>query len=562
MRKVYLLSLFLLLSAAASFAQSIRLTVKLKYKKATGYSLSQPSAFLSEKAIERRTKQNLLIDSTDLPVNRPYLDSIRNIPGVSILSSSKWLNQVLVETENADAINAINSLTFVAHTRAVAKRNRKRNEVQLASIYEEKSSSTPSIATAVTADTINYGSNYQQVHIHEGEFLHNNGFRGQGMTVAILDAGFFKYTTNPAFDSVRINGQVLGAYDFVNDETSVDEDNVHGANCFSIMAANRPGQIVGTAPGASYWLLRTEDASSERPIEEHNWIEAAEWADSAGVDMISSSLGYTNFDDPSYNHSYAQRDGNSVLITIAADMAAKKGILVMNSAGNSGNNSDDTRFIMCPADGDSVFTVGAVNNSGVIGGFSSWGPNSAGKVKPNIVSVGAGAIYANINGDPVAGNGTSYSNPNIAGLVACLWQAFSEFTNMEIIDAVQKSADRYLNPDDRYGYGIPNFREAYTILLNKREERTNSILKGKWITAFPIPFSQLFTLFIKAPSTGTANIRILDITGRLILEKNMSVQQGMYYNFRMAPPGTQRYGTYFLQYFDGKNKSVLKLMSL
>jgi subtilisin family serine protease len=382
------------------------------------------------------------------------------------------------------------------------------------------------------------------------------------MTIAILDAGFYHYKINPAFDSVRMNNHVLGEYDFVMNETSVDEDHFHGANCFSIMAANRPGFIVGTAPNANYWLFRTEDAATEKPVEEQNWIAAAERADSAGADMISSSLGYTDFDDTTFNHTYAQRDGNTTMITIAADLAAKKGMIVMNSAGNSGNAANDTRYIMCPADGDSVMTVGAVNTSGVIGSFSSWGPNSRGRVKPNIVSVGWGAVYANALGNPATGNGTSYSNPNIAGLIACLWQAFNEFTNMEIIDAVEKSADRYNNPDDHYGHGIPNFRIAYSLLEAKRQEKTNAILKGNWITVFPVPFKQVFTVFIKAPSSGRASLRIFDMTGRLLEEKLIDVNQGNYYKITMNPPSTKRFGIYYLQYFDGKNKSTVKLISL
>jgi serine protease AprX len=562
MRNFYVLSV-LLLSVLVTSAQT-RYTVKLRYKKSNEYSLAQPSAFLSEKAIQRRLRQKIVIDSTDLPINQSYLQTISNLSGVAIVSTSKWLNQLLIETSDINAINVINALPFVYSTKAVAwnpQNNRRRFANTAASCEEGQLVTAPAGIKRITSDTINYGNNYPQVHIHEGEFLHNRGFRGQGITIAMLDAGYKDYKTNPAFDSVRSRNQVLGEYDFVNDETSVNEDNSHGSNCFSIMAANRPGLIVGTAPGASYWLFRTEDAASEKPIEEHNWIEAAERADSAGADMISSSLGYVNFDDPSYNHSYADRDGNTAAITIAADMAAKKGMIVMNSVGNSGNDAGDTKYVMCPADGDSVMTVGAVNNSGTIGGFSSWGPSSNGRVKPNVVSVGAGAVYANTLGNPVTGNGTSYSNPNIAGLIACLWQAFHEFSNMEILDAVQRSADRFANPDNRYGYGIPNFRIAYTILETKRQEKTDAILQGKWLKAFPVPFKQQFTLFLKAPSTGIANIRILDATGRVLLQSNTHVLQGNTYSFRFSPAGITRFSVYYLQYSDGKTSSVIKLLS-
>ncbi|HYE55986.1 MAG TPA: S8 family peptidase, partial [Chitinophagaceae bacterium] len=311
-------------------------------------------------------------------------------------------------------------------------------------------------------------SSGNQIRIHKGEYLHNLGFTGQPIIISILDAGFLAYKTNPALDSVRQQGRILGEWDYVANHASVNEDNSHGANCFTIIAANRPGVIVGSAPHSRFWLLRTENAASEYPVEEQNWAAAAEFSDSAGADMISSSLGYADFDDPSFDHSYAQRDGNTSIVTRAADLAAKKGIIVMNSAGNSGNSGSDLRYVACPADGDSVVAVGAVDANGNIASFSSWGPNGAGKLKPNMVSVGQGTIYANTAGNAVAGNGTSYSNPNLAGLIACFWQAFPELNNMQLIDAVQRSSHKFNNPDARFGYGIPDFKKAFITVLQQR----------------------------------------------------------------------------------------------
>jgi hypothetical protein len=316
-------------------------------------------------------------------------------------------------------------------------------------------------------NAINYGNNARQINIHEGQYLHNLGFTGKNITMAFLDAGYFGYKTNPVFDSIRLQNRILGEYDFVANETSVNEDHIHGMYCFSTVAANRPGTMVGTAPHANFWLFRTEDVATEYPIEEQFWAVAAEFADSAGADMISSSLGYAEFNDPVFNHTYAQRDGNTSLITKTADLAAKKGMIVMNSAGNSGGLANDYKFVACPADGDSVVAVGATDVNGNISGFSSWGPNGAGKLKPNIVSVGQGTIISNTAGNATAGNGTSFSNPNVAGLIACLWQAFPELSNMDIIHEVEKSSHRYNNPDGRYGFGIPNFRKAFYSLLDR-----------------------------------------------------------------------------------------------
>lgn len=563
----FYVSIFLFLFAAAFVnAQQLTYTVKLKYKKSS-YSLSQPSAFLTQKAIARRIRQKISVDSTDLPVNNNYLDSIANVNGVTIKSRSRWLNQLIVEVTDPYAIDTINAFSFVQHSNVVGTAFTQSSQ----KVAPEKIEPVSNVVLGsrsvldrqeISTDTFNYGNNYQQVHIHEGEYLHNKGYMGKGVTIAVIDAGFNNYEFSVAFDSVRANKQILGIFDFVARDSSVNEDNAHGAYCFSILAANRPGMMIGTAPKANYLLFRSEDVLSEKPIEEQNWIEAIERADSMGADMVSSSLGYYNFEDPQYDHSYAERDGNTTQITIAADMAAKKGMIIMNAAGNTGNSTDESKYTLVPADGDSVVAVGAVNSSGVVAGFSSWGPNGAQKIKPNIVSVGQGAVYANLFGVITFGNGTSLANPNVAGLIACLWQAYPEFSNMDIIDAVQRSAHKYNNPDDRYGYGIPNFRTAAGILEARRQSVTDNILKGKWLTAFPVPFKQVFTVFMKAPSTGRANIRVLDFGGRVLIEKNLDVNQGSHYKILMNVAGARRFGMYFVQYNDGKNNSTIKLISL
>jgi serine protease AprX len=560
MKKFYL-SILIVSVASASYAQNSRYTIQLKDKQGSAFSISQPASFLSAKSIQRRNRQKITIDATDLPVSAVYLDSISKVPGVVVINTSKWLNNILVQISDPAALAKINSFPFVAKSdRVTFHKNNAINSVISGKQEGYEDIKTP-VASPVTSstDTISYGLSFPQVHLHEGEFLHNLGYRGQGMTIAVLDAGFYHYQTNPAFDSLRANGRIQGTYDFVYNEPSVDEDHYHGSNCLSILAANRPGFIVGTAPDANYWLFKTEDVTSEKPVEEQYWIAAAERADSAGVDLISSSLGYSDFDDSTYNLTYAKRDGNTAPITIAADIAAKKGIIVMNSAGNSGNLTTDYKYVMCPADGDSVVAVGAVDANGNLSSYSSWGPNGAGKPKPNIVSVGWNTVYATASGNTATGSGTSYANPNIAGLMVCFWQAFPDFTNMEIIDAVQRSSDRYDHPDERFGYGIPNFRIAYNYLIVKREEKLNAALKNSWITAYPVPFQQSFTVYFKAPSSGNAFISLLDVSGRMIQTKNMQVQQNDYYTISMNPPALAA-GIYYVHYNDGKNKTTLKLI--
>jgi serine protease AprX len=468
--KKFTLTLLIAFGALAASAQYTRHIVQFRDKKGTQGAIVNPATYLSAKAIERRTRQGIGIDSTDLPVSKAYLDSIAAVPNVTILNSSKWLNQVLIRTSDANALTKISSFPFVKSNTPIATRIATGSKAKIIEDEEGVPVTLPVTGRqqSVEGVQLEYGGTGNQIRIHKGEFLHNLGFTGQTMTIAVLDAGFFAYKTNPALDSVRMQGRVLGEWDWVAGNSSVNEDNAHGSNCFSIIAANRPGVIVGSAPHSKFWLFRTEDVASEFPVEEQNWVAAAEFADSAGVDMISSSLGYSIMDNPALSNTYPRRDGNTAISTIGADLAAKKGIIVMNSAGNSGNEPTENRYVMCPADGDSVVAVGATDANGNISGFSSWGPNSAGKLKPNIVSVGQGTVFAASNGNAVAGNGTSYSNPNIAGLIACFWQAFPELTNMQLIDAVQRSAHRYNNPDMRYGYGLPDFKKAFAAVLKQR----------------------------------------------------------------------------------------------
>jgi subtilisin family serine protease len=410
------------------------------------------------------------------------------------------------------------------------------------------------LARRTNANVYNYGSSHGQVHFHEGEFLHNLGFSGQGMMIAVLDAGFNSFQTITAFDSVRMNGQILGQKDFVAFDNSVNEDDSHGMFCLSIMCANWPGRMVGTAPKANYWLVRTENASSEFPIEEHNWVVGAEFADSCGADMISSSLGYNTFDDPSFNHTYSQFYQNGTMVSKGGTLAAKKGIIVMNSAGNEGNSA--WKYITFPADSDSVCAVAAMDTMKNVAPFSSYG--YPGKIKPNIASVGWNTVIAGFGNDPVVGNGTSFSNPNIAGLIACLWQAFPEFNNMTILDAVYRSCPTYSTPNDRVGFGIPNMRIAYQFLLQKRADAFGS----NFIKAFPVPFGtgQPLQIQLRAPESGNAALRLLDMAGRLIDKVEMNVTQDNIYDVSFRHANLLSRGIYLVQYVSATAKQTIKVI--
>ena len=341
--KPFITAIVCILFSINTNAQS-RYIIKLKDKGTNPFSIANPSQYLSARALQRRIRYNILIDSLDLPITPRYIDSIRLAGTVTILNSSKWLNQVTIRTTDAVAIAKINSFPFVISATAVASRineqelpvNKKLDAVGTESISLLNSTSS---RENTAGDVFNYGASHGQVHLHQGEFLHNHGFKGEGMQLAVLDAGFFRYLTLPTFDSIRINNQILNTYDFVANETSVNEDDSHGMNCLSTIAAYLPGTFVGTAPKAIFCLYRTEDVASETRIEEHNLAAGYERADSIGVDVCSVSLGYTTFDIPAQNYTYADMNGNTTMSAIASDIAAKKGMLPVIAAGNEGTSS-------------------------------------------------------------------------------------------------------------------------------------------------------------------------------------------------------------------------------
>lgn len=465
MKKFLVLSSTVLLFFSESRAQFNRYIVRLKHKGATPYTLDNASPYLSQRAIARRIRYNIAIDSTDLPVPSSCILQIQSIPNVTVLNASRWLNAVTVFTTDANAVTAINALPFVEATAGIAARQSNRGRRQ-----KEETTPLPKPRQAALQRTVSdyfdygTGSSYDEIHLHKGEFLHNIGLRGQGMQIAMLDGGFYQYTTLDALDSANANGQFLSTWDFVAREQSVVEDNSHGMSCLSTIAANIPGEFIGKSPKASFHLFRTEDGSSEYPIEEFNWACGAERADSSGADIISSSVGYGyDFNAPVPDYPYSDLNGNVTMSARAADLAAKKGLLVFNSAGNSGN--DYWRMITTPADADSIVAVGAVSPTGLVAAFSSYGPSADGRVKPDVASVGAPAVIQTANNTIGLSNGTSFACPNMAGLSTCLWQGFPEFNNMRIVRALKEAGSTYSSPNDRIGYGIPDMKKAFSSLL-------------------------------------------------------------------------------------------------
>ena len=451
-------SCFFLADADAQFTRYI---VRLKNKGGTPYSLSAPASYLSQKSIDRRTKYGIAIDSTDLPVTPSYVTQIDNVANVSILNVSKWQNSVAILTTDANAINTINALPFVISSAPLAARvqsvSGKFNSDEQPYISGERT-------TGIESDFFNYGTgSFNEINLHKAQFLHNIGLRGQGMTITLLDGGFFNYNTLDAMDSIIANNQVKDTWDFVSNNATVSDDHPHGMQCLSIISANLPGTFIGKAPKANFLLYRTEDVSVEYPIEEFNMVCGMERADSTGTDVISVSLGYTEFDNPVFNYTYANLNGNTTISSIGADLAAKKGILFVVALGNEGSSA--WHYLATPSDGDSVLAVGAVSTSGVVGSFSSFGPSGDGQVKPDMASVGVSTVIQSTANTVVTGSGTSFACPNMAGLATILWQAFPEVNNMKIIKTLREAGSISTTPDDRIGYGIPDLKKAFSNLL-------------------------------------------------------------------------------------------------
>ena len=547
----------LLFVAEIANAQFSKYIIRFKDKTGTPFTVGNPSQYLSPRALTRRSRQHITIDETDFPITPRYIDSVRLSGTVTILNVSKWLNQVCIQTTDASALARINSFPFVLASQPLMRPLTP--PVRIDKLNEPVGPMMVPQTPQNILDYYNYGVAFPQEHIHEGEFLHNNGLHGEGMMISIMDAGFRNYKTITAFDSVRNNGQIVETYDYVSNDPNVNDDDIHGMYCFSIIAANWPGQLVGSCPRAKFLLYRTEDAATEFPIEEQNWVAAAERADSIGADVFSTSLGYTQFDNSIFNHTYADMNGHTTIIARGCAIAIRKGIISVVAAGNDGNSS--WHFIGTPADTDSAVTVGAVNNAGVVAGFSSYGPSSSGVIKPTVASVGVGTAIAGSNNAPTFGNGTSFATPNLAGLVTCLWQGYQDFTNIEIIDAIKRSSSIFTAPNDRIGYGIPNFHKAYDDLAQLRALRNvNLILGSDWMKIYPNPFKGSFTVLIKPQKTANAVFTLYDAGGKLYLSKTVALQQGQaqFLPFNTIQPLAR--GMYTLKFNDGITKRSVKLL--
>lgn len=485
-------------------------------------ALQNPISILSRQAIDRKMAQDIPIDVLDVPVNEFYIQQVKNRPGINVMAKSKWMNAIHVRGEVA-AIQSLKLLDFVA---SVAFADKELNGVL------RQVSKTDKFEVEAELVDFEYGSSYNQIAMIGVDALHLENYTGEGIVIAVIDAGFPKVKTMVALSRLRNANKLLGGYDFVNRTSAFDADasSSHGTRVLSTMAGFITNEFVGTAPDASYYLFRTEDAAIENPVEESYWVEAAERADSLGVHIINSSLGYADFDYAGYNYKPSDMDGTTTFISRGAQIASQKGMLVVNSAGNAGNTS--WGIVMAPADASGVMTVGAVNGDGVYASFSSRGSATQPTQKPDVATQGAGTMVISENDVIVANNGTSFSAPILAGALACLWQALPNASTETIKQAVKLSTSQYTAPDDFLGYGIPNFQLALSLGLS-----VASPSHTKGFIAYPNPVTTYLNL--ETPqNTDVKRLQVYDVLGTKILEQTFAgtyiqldvsgLSQGMY----------------------------------
>lgn len=558
--KYFLLFVTAIIFSVSVFAQEQKHVVFLKNKDNSPYSLSDPLAFLTQRSLDRRSKSAISLDMKDIPVTPSYAAQIA-ATGAVVVYPLKWFNAVVVKANDPAILSAIAVLPFVDHIDQVLTDKplkisgeqgiKAAHGIPPYTMFKQ----VPS-ASVKSSTILNYGQAYNQAHMIAVDGLHDLGFTGQGMMIAVLDAGFYHVNQIAAFDSLWMNGQILGTRDFSIPGNNVfgDDMHTHGTSVLSTMGANLPGEMVGTAPHASFWLVRTEVGDYEALIEEYNWAAGAEFADSVGVDVINTSLGYTTFDNPAFNHTYADLDGNTTPITRAADLAASRGMLVVNSAGNEGGSA--WQYIGAPADGDSVFSIGAVDASGFYASFSSTGPTADGRIKPDVMAQGQGTTVVSGWGGVVQGSGTSFSSPVMSGALACLWQSTIAFSAEQVRTAVRNTASRASMPDNLYGWGIPNLMNART-LLSIPDQGTQA---ASHFSLFPVPFSSSPTLHCSMKTTEHIRVEVLAVTGQLL---NAAV-------YRNQPSGTIQLdqfngypsGIYFLRISTEKASEVLRAVKL
>ena len=491
------LFLFFFLISCLSYAQEEHAWVYFKDKANVQEALNNPSTILSNKAIQRKSLRGTTIDERDVPVNESYISIVKSQPAISVKSKSKWMNCIHVIGPRENISDLLN-LQFVSNIEFASDELNSR-------VSEENKNRKNKLEINIE---FNYGFAANQTEMLGTDYLHENDFTGEGITIAVMDAGFPNVNTIGAFQRLKSAGKLLGGYDFPNRSENYNNPELsnHGTLVLSNMAGFIADQFVGTAPDASYYLFRTEIEATETPVEESYWVEAAERSDSLGVDLINTSLGYTLFDNPDYSYTPEDMDGETTFISRGASIATEKGLLVVTSAGNRG---EENYFDIISAPGDAnVLSVGAVDENRNYVSFSSRGPSADGRIKPDVAAQGLDIIAIDELGNLVQVSGTSFASPILAGSIASFWQADPALTNLEVMQLVRQASSQFLVPDNNLGFGIPDFRKAFSELPEEIGEFT--------IIQNPV----IDKLSFNNPTDQTYKVIIFDTTGRVITQKD------------------------------------------
>lgn len=483
-----------------SYAQDLVL-IRFADKPSAQTYFSNPTLMLSQKALDRREKYNIELDIQDVPVETAYVDQVTAL-GIQPISVSKWFNGIFAWCTQSQVSQA-ETLSFVSGVESFVQNGGKINTgIQFEDKFKE-----PIVSNALKSNVFNFNYGYTETQVTQIklDYLHNLGFTGDGITIAILDNGFPGVNTEDGFAYIRNNGQIKGGYNFVDDNEEIYGNGTHGTMVLSTIGGYVENDFVGTAIDADFYLFITEDNTHELPDEEVHWIAAAEQADYLGVDVINTSLGYSAFDDPRYDYEYSDMNGETTYISRGAQIAAEKGIMVVVSAGNEGGNS--WHYITAPSDAKDVFTIGAVDWDGAPAGFSSYGPTPDGRIKPDVDALGVWASIIRPDGSIDYSSGTSFSSPIMAGAMACLIQAFPEVIPSNLRQIVRASADHYSNPTNQMGYGIPDFSNAYNECLGVIDVEQN------FVKVYPNPTSGVFKVESDIP---VKQLQLISFEGKIV----------------------------------------------
>lgn len=505
------------------------------------YYLANPLEMLSQRALDRRTAQNIALDDKDVPISVSYINQVTASPGITVKAKSKWLNALHIR----GTITNIQNLRNLSFVDRVDFANKTLNTSDRAFRVEESQNLKNIKNDFDTQVNYSYGTSANQIQMLNGHLLHQQNYTGNGKIIAVLDAGFPGVNTITPFVRLRINNKILGGYNFVGRSSNFYTAGSHGTMVLSTMGGYFENQLVGTAPDASYYLFITEDGADENPVEESYWVEAAEMADSLGVDIINTSLGYFTYSNANYSHKYSDMNGTTAFISRGAAIAYSRGMICVVSAGNSGGSINP--YISAPADAVNVLTVGAVNSTRNYASFSSIGPSFDGRIKPDVAAQGQASVISSTTGSIGTADGTSFSGPIIAGMVASLWQALPNKTNAQIMQLIKESAHLYATPTAQLGYGIPNFSQALANGLGISEATLANF------KLYPNPSSSVVNLEFQQGSEK-AEIMLFNNLGQKIYNKNLERSNNTFSIENLTS------GIYFYKIISGTTSQTGKLI--